>query len=53
LSCGLGDTQVGPGSAIDKAGNDRWRPYDLETSEVLLGTDGVDAVVKATEARAG
>jgi hypothetical protein len=28
-------------------------PYDRETGELLLGTDAVEVVVKATEARAG
>jgi hypothetical protein len=38
----------------DQAGNDRrGEPYDPETGELLLATDAVEVVVKATEARAG
>jgi hypothetical protein len=29
------------------------KPYDLEGSELLLGTDAVDVVVKAAVTRAG
>jgi hypothetical protein len=31
----------------------RGEPYDPETGELLLATDAVEVVVKATEARAG
>jgi hypothetical protein len=39
---------------LSKPINDRWdEPYDLGTGELLLATDAVEVVVKATEARAG